>query len=145
MKITRAHTHILTSLPEGHEGTLSPCGNPNYCAREKFGLYKWQGYDMKSTGRPLQFKKEHFSQLLAEFIEHLQVAYQFIRELGNFPLLNMVDWAMDHPETSLMLSPCKEDFIRMLKTRWFDTHGPPSALSGDPEFNKGEVHALCAD
>lgn len=57
----------------------------------------------------------------------------------------MVDRATGYSETSLMLSRCMEHALRMIETKWFDTHVPLSSLSGDPEFNKGKVHTLCAE
>ena len=57
----------------------------------------------------------------------------------------MVDRATGYSHTSLMLNHSKKDALSMIRTIWIDIHGPPESMSGDPEFNKSKVHALCAE
>ena len=57
----------------------------------------------------------------------------------------MVDRATGYSVNSLMLSRSMEDAIRMIKTKWFDIHGAPASMSGDPEFNNTDTHAMCAE
>lgn len=73
----------------------------------------------KSTGRPIHTHKVFFSLISAEFNEHLQVKYLFIRELGNFPGVHMVDRATGYLENSLVLSQTMKDALRMINKKWF--------------------------
>jgi len=98
----------------------------------------------KSTGRPVHSRKVSFSRVLAAFNDHLQVDYLFIRELGNLPILHLTDVGTGFSVTVLMISRDMQDASQMISTRWFDVHGPPKHLSGDPEFNNETIHALCS-
>jgi len=58
----------------------------------------------KATGRPVHSSKVSFSRILAEFNDHLQVDFLFVRELGNTPILHMIDRATAFSATALMFS-----------------------------------------
>ena len=97
----------------------------------------------KRSGRPLHARKVSFTRVLSEFNDHVQVDFLFIRELQNLPILHMVDVGTRFSATSLMSSRDIEDASRMIKTRWFDVHGPPRIHSGDPEFDNRVIRRLC--
>ena len=96
------------------------------------------------TGRPVGSRKVSFSRILAGFNHHVQVDFLFIRELGNLPFLNMTDVATGFSVTALMNSREMNETARMITLKWFDVHGRPEKLSGDPEFNNEPINLLCA-
>ena len=98
----------------------------------------------KQTGRPLHSRKVSFNRLLQDFNHHLQVDFMFVKEFGNLPILHMKDVATGFSATCLMMSREMSDASRMIVTKWFDVHGPPEVLSGDPEFFNDEISKICA-
>ena len=98
----------------------------------------------KMTGRPIGSRKISFSRILANFNYHVQVDFMFIRELGNLPILNITDVATAFTVTALMNSREMNKTARMIAIKWFDVHGRPEKLSGDPEFNNESIKLLCA-
>ena len=98
----------------------------------------------KMTERPAPFQKVSFSRLLDEFNSHVQVDFLFIRELGNLPILNMTDVATGFTVTSLLHSRSMNETASTIVTKWFDVHGRPKRLSGDPEFNNETITLIFA-
>ena len=69
----------------------------------------------------------------------------FIEELGNLPILLIIDRITSFASTCFMLSRNLVDAAKIIKTRWFDIHGSPSSIFGDPEFRKAEITKLCIE
>ena len=89
----------------------------------------------QSTGRPLQSRKISLSKILASFNDHVQVDFMYIAELGGTsPILHMVDVHTGLSATKL--TGCRDIDVaaRTMEAIWFNIHGPPAKLSGDPEF-----------
>jgi len=99
----------------------------------------------KATGRPVHSRKVSFSRILAEFNDHLQVDFLFVRELGNTLILHMIDRATAFSATALMFSRDMDDVASMIEMKWIDDNGTPRELSGDPEFSNEAIRKLCSD
>ena len=94
------------------------------------------------TGRPLHSRKVSFSRVLASFNDHVQIDFFFIQELGNLPILCMVDVSTGFASTVLMSSRDLDQTARFVEVYWFNVHGPPQIISGDPEMYKGPFKEL---
>ena len=94
------------------------------------------------TGRPLNARKVSFSRVLSSFNEHIQIDFMFIAELGNLPILHMVDVGTGFSATVLMTSRDLDEAARFVELHWFNVHGPPRIVSGDPEMFKGSFKEL---
>ena len=94
------------------------------------------------SGRPLNSRKFSLSRVLSSFNDHLQIDFFFIQELGNLPILCMVDVATGYASTVLMSSRDLDQTARFVEVYWFNVYGPPRTISGDPEMHKGPFKEL---
>ena len=69
------------------------------------------------------------------FNRHVQVDFMFIGEMRNLPILHMVDTSTAFSVTLLMDTQEMEPVAREFDIHGGNVHGPPSKVSGDPEFD----------
>ena len=96
----------------------------------------------KGTGRPLNNRPISLRKILSTFNTHLQLDFFYITEMGQAPILHLVDVGTGLSATSLVPSRDIDVAAKTIEKIWFNIHGPPAKLSGDPEFVNGKFSEL---
>ena len=88
----------------------------------------------KGTGRPLQNRSVAIRKVLSTFNTHVQLDFFYVTEMGNAPVLHLVDVSSGFSATALVPSRDIDVAARTIEKIWISIHGAPAKLSGDPEF-----------
>ena len=56
----------------------------------------------------------------------------------------MTDVSSGFTVTALMQSRSMSEVTKMISIKWFDVHGRPQTMSGDPEFDNETIRLLCS-
>ena len=86
----------------------------------------------KGTGRPLQNRKVSIRKVLSTFNSHIQLDSFYITEMGNAPVLHLVDVNSGLSATALVPSRDIDVAARKIEKIWINIHGAPAKNSGDP-------------
>ena len=68
----------------------------------------------------------------------MQLDFMYVKELGNAPVLHMIDVATGLSVTKILPSRDIENVTHACEIYWFNVHGSPTKVSGDPEFDNKE-------
>ena len=88
----------------------------------------------KGTGRPLQNRSVSIRKVLSTFNSHVQLDLFYLTEMGNAPVLHLVDVHTGFSATALVPTRDIDIAARTIEKIWVNIHGAPAKLSGDPEF-----------
>ena len=88
----------------------------------------------KGTGRPLQNRSIAIRKVLSTFNSHVQLDFFYITEMGNAPVLHLVDTSSGFSATAIVPSRDIDVAARTIEKIWVNIHGAPAKLAGDPEF-----------
>ncbi len=95
-------------------------------------------------GRPSITRKISFSRINSQFNEEIQLDFFWTNvRKRQLVCLHIVDTFSSYSE--VIIAPTRsQDFIATsIENEWIFRHGAPSKLSGDQEFDKSAIHALC--
>lgn len=94
--------------------------------------------------RPSFTRKVSISRINSQFNEEIQIDFVWISVRDQqFVCLHIIDTFSSFSEPQIAPN-CSQNFtIASIKNIWIYKHGEPQKLSGDQEFDKSGVHALC--
>ena len=105
---------------------------------KKLKEYLQEAYDKctscRQFGRTFNSKKVSFKTVLSNFNELVQIDFCYVKELGNNPILQVVDTSNGFSETRLCDTRYMDEAMVSLEDIWINIPGAPKNISADIEF-----------